>query len=38
LIDSSAAVGEGDELILDVRGRPSTVVVTKPPFVESHVR
>jgi aminomethyltransferase len=38
LIDSSAAVSAGTELILDVRGRPSTVVVTKPPFVESHVR
>jgi aminomethyltransferase len=30
LIDSSAGV--------DVRGRPSAVRVTKPPFVESHVR
>jgi aminomethyltransferase len=38
LIDSSAAVSVGTELILDVRGRPSVVVVTKPPFVESHVR
>jgi len=31
-------VGEGDELSLDVRGRPSAVRVVKPPFVESHVR
>ncbi|MDQ1684064.1 MAG: aminomethyltransferase [Frankiaceae bacterium] len=31
-------VAEGDELTLDVRGRPSAVRVVKPPFVESHVR
>jgi aminomethyltransferase len=36
LLDRS--VHEGDELTLDVRGRPSRVRVVKPPFVESHVR
>ena len=28
----------GAELTIDVRGRPSSVQVVKPPFVESHVR
>lgn len=32
------SVKDGDELMLDVRGRLSPVVVTKPPFVPSHVR
>jgi aminomethyltransferase len=31
-------VSEGDELVVDVRGRQSAVRVVKPPFVESHVR
>jgi aminomethyltransferase len=31
-------VAEGDELTLDVRGRPSAVRVVKPPFVPSHTR
>jgi len=31
-------VAEGEELTVDVRGRPSAVRVVKPPFVESHVR
>jgi aminomethyltransferase len=38
LIDAAAAVVVGQELVLDVRGRPSTVRVTRPPFVPSHVR
>src|SRR5829696_6124472 len=38
LIDSAAGVGEGAELAVDVRGRPQTVQVVRPPFVESHVR
>ncbi len=38
LLDSSAGVAEGTELAVDVRGRPQTVEVVKPPFVESHVR
>jgi aminomethyltransferase len=31
-------VAEGDELTVDVRGRPSAVRVVKPPFVPSHTR
>ncbi|MET0764283.1 MAG: glycine cleavage system aminomethyltransferase GcvT [Blastococcus sp.] len=38
LLDAAAGVGEGDQLTVDVRGRPQTVVVVKPPFVPSHVR
>ncbi len=38
LIDTSAGVGAGDELAIDVRGKRSPVRVTKPPFVELHVR
>jgi aminomethyltransferase len=33
-----AGIGLGDELVLDVRGRPIRAVVTSVPFVESHVR
>ena len=36
LLDRS--LGEGDEVTVDVRGRPSTMHVVKPPFVPSHVR
>jgi aminomethyltransferase len=32
------SVAEGDEVAVDVRGRPAAVRVVKPPFVESHVR
>ena len=32
------SVAEGDELVVDVRGRPAGVRVVKPPFVGSHVR
>ena len=32
------AVADGDEVEVDVRGRPGRFRVTKPPFVESHVR
>jgi aminomethyltransferase len=38
LIDTAADVADGDELTVDVRGRRVRVRVTKPPFVESHVR
>jgi aminomethyltransferase len=38
LLDTSAGIGAGRELELDVRGRPSQIMVVKPPFVESHVR
>ena len=31
-------VSEGDEVVLDVRGRTSVARVVKPPFVASHVR
>lgn len=36
LLDRSAA--EGDEVVIDVRGRDVTAVVAKPPFVEVGVR
>ncbi len=38
LISTASGVGEGDEVSVDVRGRPSAVRVVKPPFVASHVR
>ena len=38
LIESSAGVAAGDEIAVDVRGRPAAVRVVKPPFVQSHVR
>ncbi|WP_353651028.1 glycine cleavage system aminomethyltransferase GcvT [Nakamurella sp. A5-74] len=38
LIDTAAGIQDGDELIVDVRGRPLRVQVQAPPFVESHVR
>lgn len=38
MIDTAADIGEGDELIIDVRGRALPTIVTKPPFVPSHVR
>jgi aminomethyltransferase len=34
----SRAVGAGDEVKVDVRGKPLMMQVVKPPFVESHVR
>jgi aminomethyltransferase len=36
LLDRS--VKEGDEVLVDVRGRPAQMTVVKPPFVPSHVR
>jgi aminomethyltransferase len=38
LIDASAGVQDGAQLAVDVRGRPQSVQVVRPPFVESHVR
>ncbi len=38
LLDTTSGVGEGDEVAVDVRGRPQAVEVLRPPFVESHVR
>ncbi|MEI6405340.1 MAG: glycine cleavage system aminomethyltransferase GcvT [Actinomycetes bacterium] len=34
----SPSVAEGDELIVDVRGRDLAVRVTKPPFVPAHTK
>jgi aminomethyltransferase len=36
LLDRS--VGEGAEVIVDIRGRDAVMTVVKPPFVPSHVR
>ncbi|WP_091321659.1 glycine cleavage system aminomethyltransferase GcvT [Geodermatophilus ruber] len=38
LVDTTAGVAEGDELAVDVRGRPQPVTVVRPPFVPAHVR
>lgn len=38
LLATSAGVAEGDEVTVDVRGRPSAARVVKPPFVRSRVR
>jgi aminomethyltransferase len=38
LLATDAGVDEGTEVSLDVRGRPSTMRVVRPPFVELHVR
>ena len=38
LLDTAAGVEDGAELTVDVRGRPQTVQVVRPPFVPSHVR
>ena len=38
LLSTAAGVGEGDEVVVDVRGRPAPVRVVKPPFVPPHVR
>jgi aminomethyltransferase len=38
LLSRGSGVSAGDEVSVDVRGRPSAVRVVKPPFVPSHVR
>ena len=38
LLDTATGAAEGTELAVDVRGRPQTVEVVRPPFVPSHVR
>ncbi|MEP6696035.1 MAG: glycine cleavage system aminomethyltransferase GcvT [Pseudonocardiales bacterium] len=38
LLDTAAGVTEGDEVVVDVRGRPSRMRVVKPPFVTPSVR
>ena len=38
LLSTASGVGAGDEVVVDVRGRPARVRVVKPPFVPPHVR
>ncbi len=38
LLDTAAGLGEGDQVSVDVRGRPSTAQVVRPPFVPSSVK
>ena len=38
LLDTAAGIQAGQELAVDVRGRPQAVEVVRPPFVPSHVR
>jgi aminomethyltransferase len=38
LLSTSAGVDAGTEVRVDVRGRPATMRVVKPPFVPPHVR
>lgn len=38
LLSSAIGVGEGDEVTVDVRGRPARMRVVKPPFVKPSVR
>lgn len=38
LLDTAAQVADGDEVVIDVRGRALAARVVKPPFVPSHVR
>ncbi|MCL2782195.1 MAG: glycine cleavage system aminomethyltransferase GcvT [Actinomycetia bacterium] len=38
LISTQAGVAAGDEVVMDMRGRPARMRVVAPPFVPSHVR
>jgi aminomethyltransferase len=38
LVSTAAGLGEGDEAVVEVRGRAVPVRIVKPPFVPSHVR
>lgn len=38
LIDTAAAVADGDEVEVDIRGRRIRMKVVKPPFVTTHVK
>ena len=38
LLDTSAGLSEGDTIEVDVRGRRSTMTITRPPFVTPSVR
>ena len=38
LLSTAAGISEGDEVVVDVRGRHTPMRVVRPPFVPSHVR
>ncbi len=38
LVATATGLGEGDEAVVEVRGRQVRVQIVKPPFVEPHVR
>ncbi|HET7900165.1 MAG TPA: glycine cleavage system aminomethyltransferase GcvT [Candidatus Nanopelagicales bacterium] len=38
LVATAAGLSEGDEVLLDVRGRPARFAITAPPFVQTSVR
>jgi aminomethyltransferase len=38
LLDTAAGLSDGDEVSVDVRGRPAAMRVVKPPFVSLHTR
>lgn len=38
LLDTVSGVGEGDHVVLDVRGRPAEFEVVRPPFVDRSTR
>ncbi|HEX5496211.1 MAG TPA: glycine cleavage system aminomethyltransferase GcvT [Mycobacteriales bacterium] len=38
LLSTAAGLAEGDEVTVDVRGRPARMRVVKPPFVPAHTR
>lgn len=38
LINADAGIANGDRVEVDIRGRRTEMIVTAPPFVESHVR
>ena len=38
LIDHATGLGEGDEIVVDIRGRRAPMRVVKPPFVEPSVK
>ena len=38
LLDTAAGLAEGDAVEVDVRGRRSSMTVTKPPFVQPSVK
>jgi aminomethyltransferase len=38
LLDTASGIGAGDEVVVDVRGRPSRFQVVVPPFVDRSTR